>query len=392
MAAFYDANGALQQLSLSVEMYRAAAEQGKSLPQYLNAEFPTDNAELRGNTWEQVLASEGIFVKGDKEFGFKGSTIAEVIDGRTAASGVVKEASPASRILFPAVVLSAVENKLVGDLSMTANAFDQMVAVDDTITGDRYERPVLDFAAPEAGRAKTISQLAEPNVMMSITASDISRKIPTYSLGMVISDQAKQASSLDLVSLAIARQVAVQRNEMVNDQILTLINGDVDMGYGSLSSAGKVTTAVSLDAAAASGLTQKAWMKWLFQRSTKRRITHVICDIDSALAIEGRTGKPTVQSDDPQSPRMDTLFSVMNPTWPNSVQLFLIDPASNPSFPAKTILGIDASQAIHRVTSATAGYQAVEQWVLKRAEAMRFDFGYVVDRLFDDAFEVLTYA
>jgi hypothetical protein len=43
------------------------------------------------------------------------------------------------------------------------------------------------------------------------------------------------------------------------------------------------------------------------------------------------------------------------------------------------------------VASLTAQYSAIEQFVLKRSTAMRVDSGEVVYRLFDEAFEVLTF-
>ncbi len=77
----------------------------------------------------------------------------------------------------------------------------------------------------------------------------------------------------------------------------------------------------------------------------------------------------------------------MNPGWGPTVQVFITDDAN---WPANTIMAIDANYAIHRVTSTTATYEAQEEFVLRRASAMRFDQGSVVRRLFDDAFEVLS--
>lgn len=387
MAAFIDAQGQTQQVTLDVTMYRAAGEAGMTLPQYINANFPV--AAGAPSAWEQILASEGIFVKPDREFGIRATTMEAMLNGQIQAGAVVKDAVPTSRILFPAVILSAIENKMMANMAMTPNAFEQMVAVDDTITGDRYERPVLDFSKPEAGRSAGIAQLAEPQTMMTLTTSDIARKIPTFSLGLMVSEQALRATTLDFVAMSIARQNMVERHARTNEQILMLLNGDTDMGYAALSTlSGKVVRANTLDAGitASGNLSQKAWMKWLFRNSTKRTITHIITDIDTALAIENRSGKPTVQTDNPNSVRLDTLFQVMNPTWPGQVKLFLTDDAN---WPANTILGIDASAAIHRVTSTNASYQAIEQFVLRRAQALRFDFGFVVDRLFNDAYEVL---
>lgn len=388
MSAFYDANGAVQQLPLAVTMYREAAEAGMSLQQWVNLNYPT-NSEKYGTTFQQLVASEGIFLKPNRELGIRPSTMGEILNGTKVQAGtVVKDGVPTSRILFPAVFMQAVEDKLVANLTMTANAFEEMVAVDEAINGERYEQPVLNFSKPEAARSMGIAQLAQPASMLSITTSDRAYKIPTFSLGMEISDQALKVTAVDLVALALARQAAVQRNERAQGYMLALWNGDVDNNDGSLSSKGVVVTSNSLDAAATGGaMTHKAWMKWLMLNGTKRTITHIVTDFDSAWKIETRTGKPVITDDDSKTSRIDTQFAVMNPTWATNPKIFLTQDAS---WPASTLMGLDKNWAIRRVRNLTAEYQAIESYVMRRSQAMRFDFGEHVNRLFDEAFAGLT--
>ena len=119
MASFIDAQGQVQQLNLDVTMYKVAADNGMSFQQYINTQYPT-NAEKYGSTFSQLMASEGIFVKADRELGIRPSTMADIMDGRPRVeAGInVKDAVPASRILFPAVFMQAIEDKLVANLSM----------------------------------------------------------------------------------------------------------------------------------------------------------------------------------------------------------------------------------------------------------------------------------
>lgn len=387
MSAFFDANGSTQQVELTVGMYREASNRGMSLPQYLGTQFKTDAARY-GSVFEQLCASEGVFLKGNKELGIRPSTMAEVLHGQNMQAGVTtSDAQPASRILFPAVFMQAVEDKLVANLSMTAQAFDGMVAFDEAIQGDRYEQPVISYAGPEAGRSQGIAQLAAPASMVLITSSDKSYKIPTFSLGLEVSDQALAASSLDLVALSVARQAAVERNERAQNYMYNLYAGDIDNGEGSLAAAGRVSAASSFDAASTAGsLTQKAWTKFLVKDSTKRTITHIVTDIDTALAIENRSNRPTVFSDNPTSPRINTMMEVINPLWPTQVKLFL----TLGSWPAGTIMGLDQNWAIRRVRSLTADYAAIEAYVLRRSTAMRVDFGEHVNRMYTEAYDVMT--
>jgi hypothetical protein len=391
MAAFIDASGATQQIEANLDMVRAAKENGMSFRDYVNSTYTTD-ADRFGDAFSQMCASEGIVLQPNKQYGMKASSLDAVLNGRPLleAGAIVRNPSNQGRVLLMPAIGALVEDKLVADLNMNADEFDRIIAQDDTIADEWLLWPEINFAGPEAARSQVTSQLAKPATMMSVTTSEKSVRIPTYSLGIEWSEQATKYVNLDLLSLAIARQVAVERNDRANQNLLTLLNGDADMGQASLSTLGKVTTALSLDSAATSGITQKAWMLWLYQNSKKRKINYLVTDIAGAMAIEGRTGKPVITGDNPNSPRIDANVRVSNPTWMADLPVFIVDPSVG--WPAKTVLGLDTRYAIQRVNSTNASYQAQEDFVLRRGSAMRFDFGTICRRLFNDAFECLTYA
>lgn len=387
MSGFRDAQGNPQQLDLAVNMYAQAGEAGQSLPEFLAANYATDAARY-GTVFEQMCAAEGIFLRSDAAVGIRASTLAEILDPKPQAGITTKDGVPASRILYPAVALQAVEDRLIANLDMTPNGFESMIALSESISGDRYEQPKINYTNPSAARSQIISQLAKPAAMLLITVSDKAYTIPTYSLGLEISDQALRSTTLDLVSLSLARQIAVEREERARGYILNLLNGDVDNQESSLASLGYTVTSNSLDSAATGGaLTQKSWIKFLSRNGTKRVISHVITDIDGAMAIENRSGRPTVQTDDNKSPRINSLMELVNPVWPAKVKLFLnLDSA----WPASTVLGLDSRYAIRRVRNLLADYTAIESFVMRRAQAMRFDHGEKIERLYDEAFDALT--
>lgn len=389
---YVDAQGKNQALDLSIETYREASEQGMSLPQYLATKYPT-NSEKYGSVMEQAMEQAGLFVYGDADSGVRSTVLSDMLSPRQAGA-VTRDGAPLSRLLAPAVVLGAVENRLragVEGMTATAEAFDKMVAVDDSINSDRFERPVLNFSDVEKARSAPVAQLAMPGTMMTLSVSDKAYRIPSWGIGIEISDQAARAVNLDLLSLTVARQTQVERNARAEDYVLALLNGDSDIGDAALSSiSGKVVTAASLDAAATTGVSHKAWVSWLSRNPTKRVVDTVITDLEGAMAIEQRAGRPTSTDNiNGVSQRFNTTFNVLNAQWPSQVNLYI---TNNPAWPAKTILGLDSRYGIHRVRSLTASYQAVEQFVLKRSTAMRMDDGELVYRLFDEAFEVLTYA
>lgn len=383
---YIDAKGDKKAVDLSVSMYQSAAEANQSLPQYMATVYPT-NAEKHGTAFEQVLEQAGVFVKGNKEFGLRPSTMQEVLSPKDAA--ITREGVPVSRLLFPAVMLSVIEDKLTRDYATNPAGFNALVAQEDSVAGDRWERPVLNFSRPEGARSAAVSQLALPNLMLSITASDKSMRIPSWGIGLEISEQAQKSTTLDLVGLAVARQALIEGNERANGSILALLNGDVDYGSVALSTiGGKVVKANSFDAAivAAGTLTKKAWMKWLTKNSTYRTITHVVTDFDTAMVLDQLLNGTNSSTNGPMA-TITSAVSVMNTNWPSNVQIFV---SNDPAWPANTIMGLDKSAGVHRITSLTAAYSAIEQFAMKRSTMLRIDKGDMSYRLFDEAFEVLT--
>jgi hypothetical protein len=383
--SFVDDKGASHEVDLEVSVYRDAVANGMSLPQFLNQKYPT-NAEKDGTAFEQFMASSGLFLRQDNKFGLKPPSVRDIVEGRAEmqAGLIQREAAPASRILFPAVVIETVENKLRDQTGSYVQLFNSLVARTDNIAGLKFEQAVLNYANPEAARMQPIAQGATPHTMLSITASDVTRKIPVFSLGMEITREAMEASSLDLVTLALARQAEIEQAKIVDEALNVMYAGDVDAGVAALGA----SKAKSYDGtiAANGALTQKAWLKWLRQNWRKRQIDWVFCDLDAAMAIEGRSGKPTVAVDDPMSTRIDALAQVSNPAW-QGVRIFLLEDGV---LPANTIMGIDSRYAIWKAQSTTADYSAVEEFVLRKVMALRFDMGFQYYRQFDEAFSVLS--
>ena len=390
MAAFYDEQGQVQQVEVSLDLVREASDNGMSVRDWVNTIYPTD-ANAYGDAFTQFCASEGLVLRTTKKAGLRAPSLQSVLDGKPkmeATGAVVRNPSQQARVLLMPAIGALIEDKLTGDMDMHASAFDSMIALDDTIADEWLLWPEANYSKPEQGRSQVTSQLARPARMLTLTTSEKQVRIPTYALGIEWSEQATRYLNLDFVALSIARQIAVERNERAQQDLISMLNGDIDMGQGSLASLSKVKTAVSLDTTATSGITQKAWMLWLYSGTARRRITHVVTDIRGAMAIEKRTGRPVASNLDTSGSQINANASVLNPTW-GDVQVFITD---DPSWPAKTIMGIDSEYAVQRVTSTNASYQAQEDFVLRRGSAMRWDTGSICRRLYLEAFEVLTYA
>ena len=317
------------------------------------------------------------------------STLKEVMSGGVHAASTGGDASITGRLLVTAMLLPVIENQMREDRSGYAAMLRQHAALNINLPGTRWDRPILDFKRPENSRPQPVAELAEPVRMLTIKSSQKSSALLGEAIGIEFSDQALQNSTIDFISLSMRRQAEESANEVAMAHILSLLNGDVDVGMPALASVvrGGAAVASTLDSAAGSGkLTQTAWVKWLWRNNLRRTITTVVTDFDGALAIENRLGRPTVQTDDAKSKRIDVLTNVVNPNWPNQVDIII---TQDPNWPSKTIVGFDKAYGYSMVSSAALNYSAMESLAIRRSTKMRIDTGSAVDRFMNDAWDIL---
>ena len=317
------------------------------------------------------------------------STLKEVMNGGVHAASTGGDASITGRLLVSAMLLPVIENQMREDRSGYASMLRQHAALNINLPGTRWDRPILDFKRPENSRPQPVAELAEPVRMLTIKSSQKSSALLGEAIGIEFSDQALQNATIDFISLSMRRQAEESANEVAMAHILSLLNGDADVGMAALASVvrGGAAVASTLDSAAGSGkLTQTAWVKWLWRNNLRRTITTVVTDFDGALAIENRLGRPTVQSDDAKSKRIDVLTNVVNPNWPNQVDIII---TQDPSWPANTIVGFDKSYGYSYVSSAALNYSAMEALAMRRSVKLRVDSASAVDRFMNDAWDIL---
>ena len=389
MPSFIDKTGAQQQVTLSADIFRAAHDSNLTVRQYINNKYPTCSET---ETFVQMCTSEQLFFKKSDAFGVNSTPLRVVLDppADREAANTTRENPVQSRILFPPALMSMVEDTLAVDRMSATNAFDQLVAITTTVASARTEQPVISYSGkdgPQDKRAQQISQLAEPANTMLITASEVTRTIPTFSVGLSISDEAMKYATIDMVALSLARQKEVEMFALAGEAVMAMLNGDSDTEQSAL----PVVNADTFDTTiAADGvLTDLAWLKWLYSSMLTRRIDWVIVDsLATALAVQNRSGKNTVQTDDPNSPRIETLFSVAYPQIAANVKMFIAP--TEWAMTANTIMGIQSNSAIAKLVNSSASYQASERWAMRKGEGMRFDFGQSFYRLFDSAFSVMS--
>lgn len=367
-----DHSGSTHQMEVDLGLFRAASEEGAKHGLAL-LDKQVYVGENKPTAAQQVYAQMGIATR----------PVADLLEGKFAGA-VTDDGSISGRLALQAYLMDAMEDKLRENDYGIVGLFNSKAARVDTINATKFDRPLFNYSKAEAAKARAIAQLSEPASMLSITVSDVSYRIAGTSIGMEISDEAARAINADLVALAMTRQAEEAATDYAEGAYLSFLQGDADMGMAALSG----VTAQSLDAAVttAGSLSQKAWVKWLFANSRKRKIDTVVCNLDTALAISNRTGRPTVTGDNATSKRIDTLDSVVNPTWPDQVDVIV---SQDPSWPANTILGFSSAVGYHVVNSSVLAYNAVEQFAIRRSTKVRVDTGTIAYRLYDDAFSVL---
>ena len=395
-----DKDGAQVEVDLKGLLYHEiAATEEMSYRQVLCREFPTQVG--KPDAFMQACHAAGLRFQADDKLGIPAANLKEMLNpslattNQTGGTYTSSPAIPDSKILFVPALLETVENILNTKEDVATSAFDSLVGYRKIIASDRFEQAVIDFGGkggPEDVRPQRVAQNARPPLMLSITASDVARTIPTESIGMEISAKALRENSLDIVALAFARMFKkVDYADWVS-YLLVCLGGDSN-GFSNVmddnTAALDSVTAQSFDSAVtvAGTITQKAWLKFLYANSMTMNKTHMVTDFDTMLAIENRTGRPTnVQNNSVD--RIDTPFRVTYPSFNSTVDI-LVMPA-DAGWTANTIMAIDKDSAIAEITSSVADYQAIENQLMKKSTEIRLDRGKLRYRQWTDAFDVMT--
>lgn len=367
---------------VSEELYRKAANKNMTVRQHLKAEL-TDCDYSYGEPLDQVMAGSGLFQ--DKKLGMPGLT-AKDLHNETVASEKLRspdgtDTSLGARLLYPQMILETMQEHLHDDGSDILAKYAEMVAVTRNVGGKKVDQPLIDTRAPENSRSGDIAELAEPETMVTITTGDTSYRIPTKSIGLTISDEAMEATTMDLVRVVMEAQARGERIAMVENQLRALVMGDKDRGIEALPV--KAIGSFDSEITANGQITKKAYIKWLRENYRLREISHVLTDIDTVLDIDDQL-LPKMTGND--SSRIMTPFSGMNLNIPIPSMVDF----SKDIFGAGMLVGLDRRNAIQRFVNVNANYEAIEKYVMRRANSFRVDYGEMATRLYDEAWSVVA--
>lgn len=397
--AYIDRNGGTQQWEPSAEELVAMVKSGDPIAE-INRKFADADLGV-GVAFDQFKASAGLVRPGkDNPFGFRATKIGALLDGSASGFSANTQQNSgtfgtASRAFVNIAVVGEVMSEMQKDRDTDSGVFEGMIANNLSVDTEHFEQPVVDYkttGGPEEAKATRVAQGAEPSKMLFFKTSDRIRRIGAWNIGMQWTDQALRNTTIDYVTRTVAHYLQVERDERVYRYINSLYNGDGDLVVGAVAA----VTSASLDAASTGGvLTHKAFVKFLARNRKYRKVTHLVCDLDCYLRIEGRTGRPGSNNYDPTLTRVDPQAGLINVGFGNDVRIFLVDSAADGGpVPANTVYALDASVAISRVTNTAAAYNAVEEYAMKRSTAMRMDWAEEVFRTLGDSdlrpFDVLT--
>ena len=387
----------LKEAEIKLEDYQAASRAGITLRDYINNKLSADADFSYGQPFDQACQSVGIYPRNDRKRGLISPSISQMFAGMApGAMGLTatsngpgsivapggNDGTVAGRLFYPEILMDRIRSSLTRDNSDVEAGFDSMIAVTESIAGAHYLQPIINITHPEESASQPISQDAEPQVMLSITAAETSKRIATKSIGIRITDEAAQYASLDLVATAVEAQTRSERIRMVENDIKNIVMGSKDNGMTPL----VAKSIADYDALATGGkVTQKAFLHILHDNYQTRNLNAAIMDLDTYLAYEGREGRPVVRDDNGTDGRVNSDVRPMNLNLGNVPVLLL----KNDIMGANMSLFLDTRFALRKVVNVLAQYDAIERFVLRKSSAMRMDYGQHTTRLYDEAFELV---
>lgn len=375
------ADGKQKTFSTDVEIYKKAADAGMTLRQYMRTQVH-DHDQGKGDVIDQMMTAACM---NDAAMGMGSAlTMAEIAGMATSSfrrPGDVDN-SLGARLLYPQLILETLNaNALRDDGSDILAIWQRLVATTRNVNGQKVDQPIIDTSAPEESRSGRITQLAEPETVVQITTGEKSFRIPTYSIGLMISDEAMAATTIDLVRIIMEAQARGNRIRTVNEQLRALVLGDIDRGISALpiTKIGTFDPSITEDGV----ITKRAYLKWLHSVQKTANIATVLTDIDTAIDV-----------DDALLPKVTGVDASKIPAAWGGVNLGITQPEIIPFdvdvFGPGIMVGLDPRYAIQRFVNISATYDAIQEYVMRKATAFRVDYGEMATRLYDEAWSVVS--
>lgn len=381
-------DGTKKEAQVGLQEYQQASRAGMNLNQFLQAKYQDADPKV-GTVFQQFAAAMGYNLNPMAKFK---NTAAEILEGKGIIAGAVtapdgQDRSIAGRLLMPEIVLGMQEQFLPQDTMPLRNALMSKVAIRTNVNSKTYYRPVVDSDTNRDFEQRVISQGATPDLLVKIATSERGYTIPTTSFGVEITDEAMASSTLDQIGMMLRSARRSIDNKSVYRWISRIVNGDAQYGITGL-------TPVNLSsfdgAITGDEVTQTAWLKALMDGQEYWEADTMLATKDSYLAIENRGQRPTVSDDTGRDNRLNAGMNLMNVSL-DTIDTILVNQDSALGGAGNFLL-FDSQQSLEYVQNVSASYEAVERYVMRKMEQMRFDMAEEMFRFRDDAMMLVTRA
>lgn len=376
-----DGKSVSKEIDANVELYKDAAAAGVTLREHLNRKCADADFSI-GAPLDQMMANAALF---DSQLTGRAPTMADMA-GMTAADGFRRpdgsDASLGARLLYPQLILETLNaNVMRDDGSDIIQIWNGLVATTRNISGQRADQPIIDTSGPEESRSGRITQLAEPETLVSIRTGQKSYYIPTNSIGLVISKEAQAATTIDLVRIVMEAQARGDKIRRIGEQLRSMVFGDEDLDMAPL----PTRKASEFDKSITQNnvITKRAYIKWLFEKHKTANLSRVLTNIDTALDLDEGLYPRSVGQDNSKiaTPWGGLKLGITEPT---------LTPFDDEVFGAGVLVALDPRYAIQRFVDISAAYDGIEEFVMRKATGFRVDYGEMSTRLYDEAWSVLS--
>jgi hypothetical protein len=358
-------------------VYRAAAKAGCNLSVYLEAQDPSVDYNDRMDAYERLLdagnlrttsnPAAGIFCDAMEAFERSAqhrSLLPEFIC-RTWRS-VKYNGSASTRALYTAgedIVGGGLrpyaDSATAGITSPIAPPFplSDIVAMTTPITGSAYRKVYLDTTATGTRRRRVVEGDDIP--LGKLTTADHTINLYKYAGGIKGTYEALRRSPIDKVRLWLSQEAVRNEMDKTSEAINVLVSGD-----GNASTAADAWLAKTDFDSTATGKTMTLKAYWRFKQKFAPvfMMTHIVgAEADIAKLALLNIGSSTVP--------VYFFNTTVNPT----TRLMLADgvvAGITTDVPADKLVGIDARQALERVTEIGSNIEEIERWAQSQVQIL----------------------
>lgn len=358
-------------------VYRSAAEEGVNLSVYLEAQDPSRDYRDGMDAFERLMEAAGVRTVSRPSAGIWASEM-DAFSKSSAHRSLMPEficrtwrsvqfgGSASTRALYTSgddlagsSMRPYADSGTVGITSPVAPPFAlaDIVAMTTPINGAAYRKVYLDTTAAATRMRRVVEGTDIP--LGKLTTAEHTINLYKYGGGLKATYEALRRSRIDKVRLWLAQQALRNEIDKLSEAINVLVSGD-----GNSSTASDAWQAQTDFDSAATGkaVTLKAYWRFKQKFAPVFQMTHIVgAEADIAKLALLNIGSATVP------------VYFFNATQKPGTRLMLADgviAGVTADVPADKLVGIDARQALERVTEIGSNIEEIERWAQSQVQIL----------------------